>query len=423
MSATSHKTDFFILALLGIVSSAILLAFLTWSSFGKNPQEDDWLRTSFSTNVHGTRVYYTLLETLGYRVQRLQSSLLSDNLNNVDLLLMLDPPVPLGEGERLELEQWVRLGGILICNSKIDHRLRALSVSPPRSGEAKDRKKAEPQNTPSQIPPRDAGLPLAADLAEVQFTTTDILEDKSPETRPAEVKPSRERLFADSLGLRLAGRSFGSGKIIVYSDSSFLSNGLIGFHDNSILAINLIAYTLTRSKGSRIAFDETHFDFDRQETGWPVLAGLLVNTSPGWAVLCLTAAGILYLIYKGRRFGSRSSLHRPRRRSKLEFIYSVAATYQSAGAHRLAFGLIYRSFKHQAARSVGLPESTPADQIAAELARRAAKPRNTYQLIFENCEKVANPDPPKLSARQVLPLLDQLKTIELEAIHGTATRK
>ncbi len=420
MSHTGHKSDFFILALLGFVTVAILLALFTWSSLGKNPQENEWLRTSFSINVQGTKVFYTLLEKLGFSVQRLQSTFLSETLKEYDLLLMLDPPVPIGEGERIELEQWVQQGGVLICNSEIDKQVRAIEL---RSRGQEYAKKSEPLNSPSKIPADAAGLPLAADINEVQFSTTEILDTETSDIQPAKTRSSVKPLFSDSFGLRIAAYPFGRGSTIVFSDSSFLSNGLIGSQDNAILAVNLIAFVLTRTNGRRVAFDENHFDFNRQETGWPVLTGLIFKTTPGWAVLCLTAAGIFFLIYKGRRFGARRPLQRTRRRSKLEFVHSVAATYQLAGAHRLAFGLVYRSFKHQAARSVGLPESAPTDQIAAELARRAGKPRNAYQLIFENCEKAAADGKGKLSARQISPLLNQLKTIEMETIHGTSTRK
>jgi len=365
---------------------------------------------------------------LGYSVVRYESAFLAENLKEFDLLLVLDPLIPPGEGERIEVETWVRQGGTLICNSRVAKRFLApaSSTSEPGELEWESEEESKKQNVATPVPPKASGLVLAADVNETRFSTTKTLDTSSLLARDSSLKSSRQTMkkwFADSYGLRIAAFPLSAGRLVVYSDSSFLSNGLIGLNDNAILAVNLIAQALGNAKGRRVAFDENHFDSDRRETGWPVLTGLLFKTSPGWAVLCLTAAGILFLMYKGRRFGARHPILRVRRRSKLEFVHSVAATYQSAGANRLMFKLIYRSFKHQAARTVGLPESAPAGDIASELAKRAGKPRETYQSIFQNCEKAANAATGKLSARQISPLLDQLKTIELEAIDGTAARQ
>ena len=56
---------------------------------------------------------------------------------------------------------------------------------------------------------------------------------------------------------------------------------------------------------------------------------------------------VLFMIYKGRRFGIRRGLERERRRSKLEYIYAVGATYRSAKANRLTLELILQWLKRK----------------------------------------------------------------------------
>ena len=157
-----------------------------------------------------------------------------------------------------------------------------------------------------------------------------------------------ERLLADSVGTRVISYRIGEGEIIVLADSSFLANGWLGKEDNSVLAANLIEYAVNTARGRRVAFDEYHFGYGSRETGWSLLGASLMRASAGWGVLCLMAAGALYLVLKGRRFGTRSAPTRTRRRSKLEYVQSVGATYQAAGAHSLAFRHVYPWFRHKA---------------------------------------------------------------------------
>ena len=129
--------------------------------------------------------------------------------------------------------------------------------------------------------------------------------------------------------MRIAQGKVGRGRLILLSDSSFLANVNIARGDNAVLAANLVSCARAEAGGPKVVFNEFHFGSGGFGQGLGVLAGMLFTTSPGWAVLALTAAGILCLFYKGRQFGPRRGFGQQRRRSKLEYVRAVGATYRA----------------------------------------------------------------------------------------------
>jgi hypothetical protein len=209
--------------------------------------------------------------------------------------------------------------------------------------------------------------------------------------------------------------------LIVLSDSSFLANGQIGKSDNSVLAVNLVSYALSKAGGSKVVFDEYHLGYGHHESGLDVMGVLLFTTAAGWAVLSLTAAGVLYLIHKGRRFGFRRDLERKQRRSKLEYIYGVGATYRAAGANRLTLELIVFWLKRKLTNLVGLPQNASNGVIAAALSRRTGVDPRQYKGIFDKCDRLLARA--RLSERHLLLTMKQLAQIETEVFNEHRNRE
>ncbi len=206
--------------------------------------------------------------------------------------------------------------------------------------------------------------------------------------------------------------------MIVLAESSFLANGWIGRADNAILAANLVGYAVSKGRGGRVAFDEYHLGYGRRESRWGALAGMLFGTSAGWGILVVTFCGLLLLLAKGRRFGTRRAPGRARRRSKLEFVRSVGATYRAAGANRITLRLIYTWLIGRCARAVGLPESAPSGVIADALARRTGRGRHRYERAFKSCQDALAGG--RLSGRRLSGALAALAEIESEVTDGRA---
>jgi hypothetical protein len=257
-------------------------------------------------------------------------------------------------------------------------------------------------------------LPLARDVASVNLIGADVLESEWFEPDYPALLTS---LFEDERGPRIAERAVGRGRLILLSNSSFMANGLITRQDNAVLAVNLISYASAQAGSEKIVFDEYHFGYGGRNGGFRVLGGMLLTTSAGWAVLSLTAVGILFLIYKGRQFGPRRGLAKERRRSKTEYLFAVGATFRSAGAHRLTFALINTWFRRRAAHAVGMVPSASNEAIAGGLARLGSLDSAECRRTLDECDRLAAR--PKISERQLRLAVAQLVRIEREVLHGS----
>ncbi len=421
MSAKGNKSDYLILVTLGIVSAAVIFTLAAWGWLRQD--DDDWpvVRTTRSTNVEGTMVCYVLFERLGVPVRRFDRPLISDNLEQIDILFLIDPILPIQTGEVAELKQWIHGGGVLICSDGVAAFLGLLYRTDGGTyhGYSSGRVLFTNEGIHTAVPENSLNLPLARDVRSVHLATSSTLEINYIE--PMDQMGAAEPVLSDILGCRLLTRTVGAGRTIVLTDSSFLANGWIGKADNAILAANLAAYSLSKAKGGRVAFDEYHFGYGARQTRWTAMSGMLFRTSAGWAVLSATAAGLCFLVYKGRRFGTRRAPQRIRRRSKLEYIHSVGATYRAVGANQLTLRLIFTWMKGKGARLIGLPESSPVEDIAKRLAQRTGGQPDRYERAFQRCQEALAGR--RLSGRRLASLLSELSMIESEIEDGRSAGK
>jgi len=266
-----------------------------------------------------------------------------------------------------------------------------------------------------KVPEEARTLPVARDVATAYFETDAVFRpDRADANTPAS---GVEPLFTEDRGVRIAQWRVGRGRVLLLSDSSFLANANIAEGDNALLAVNLVSYAQAQAQPPRIVFNEFHFGAGGFGRGIGALGVLLFTTSPGWAVLALTAAGILFLIYQGRQFGPRRDLGRQRRRSKLEYVQAVGATYRAAGAHRLTLRLLYTWFRPQLTNRTGLAAGAPNQLVARELARYGRSRAADYERILDGCDRLL--DRPAISARQLTGAVAQLARIEKEVLHGS----
>jgi hypothetical protein len=403
MSRKSHRSDLTILAILGVATVLVILALMSAGWLRKGEEGGDTSASTQSRNVEGTLVAYTLLERLGYSVARSERPLLAEELASAAVVVVLHPQVHINGGEVAALQEWVRAGGVLVCTDDVGGLLTGeRSAGPPVPVQGAFR-------FVGTVPPTAGDLPLARDVAVAEFATPLTLD---LHWEDADAPESVTQLFVDTAGPRIAGIRLGSGDVITVSDSSFLANGRIGQADDAVLATNLVAYALSVAQGGSVVFDEYHQGFGAHESGIGAMAVMLFRTRPGWAVLSLAAAGLLYLVYKGRRFGPRRGLERTRRRSKLEYVNAVGETYRAAGAHGLVLGIILRWFRGEAAARAGVPPSADFSLVAGRLAQRTGKPAARYERAVRECEAALAGRGP--SGRRLSTLLNGLAQIELE---------
>jgi len=429
MSAGSHRNDYVILAVLALASVVVvaLAVSMGWGRGGTgSPQH-----TTYSADDEGVKAYYLLLERIALPTRRLRDPFEADTLADVDVLFLLDAMVPLQPGESEALAAWIRSGGVLVCAQDTATQLSLFSEppvegypSPSRWPPASDRVRRrrarwgepagrEPAGAePTEFGPSTAWA-LARDVKRTQFAGTDgHLSIFNAPDLPG-IGPFTP-LLGDTGGVRIAAWRLGKGNIILLGDGSFLSNDLLGKADNAVAAANLAEYALQPTGGRRVAFDEYHLGHSRTKSA--VLGRMLLGTYPGAAVLCATAAGILYLLYRGRRLGTRRPPPPSHRRSKLEFVHAVGATYRAAGANKLTFGILYNAFRGRVTARVRLPENAKAEQLAARLAEQTGSPPEQYTHTLTRCEQALGAS--RLSGRALSGLLNEIAVMEWEVFHG-----
>lgn len=366
---------------------------------------------SQSRNVEGCLLFYTLCERLGFSMERSEAVLDEAVLDRTGVLILLDPWVKMQSEERQQLSAWVAAGGVLITDQDTSLLDRAPSLeSRDRREPGSERGRGKRRKAIVSVIDRDADAgPLGREVAKVAF------EDRMhfSEETIAEGQSRVRVLFRDTSGVRILQYSYGGGCLICLSEYSFLQNKCMVYHDNPVLASNLLAYAVSHAKRAPVIFDEYHHGSGRTQTGMGILTTSLLETSAGWSILCLFAAGILLLMLQGRQFGSRLPLYQDRRRrSKTEFIESLGATYRAAGARRFCLQMIDHWFRRRLAASFGLPANADSRTLASAAARGDSQLQDRITRTLDECEEQLRQE--RLAETSFLKLTRQLKAIEGE---------
>lgn len=185
--------------------------------------------------------------------------------------------------------------------------------------------------------------------------------------------------LSDERGALLLDFARGRGRIIVLSDPFIVANRGISRADNLQLAANVVGGT----GGGLVAFDEFHQgrgttqnEFAAYFAGTPVLAM--------FAQLCLIAVTVVWT--RGRRFARPLPAPRVDRRSKLEFVASMAELQQRARAYDLAIENVYGRTRRALARYGGADAAANLETIAAAVAARSGRKREEIESLMRECE-------------------------------------
>jgi len=412
MSAKSNKSEYLVL----IVLLVAVIAFVWFFSQRQPYSHEPIVRSTLSSNVESLLVYYALCERLGLEVTRSHGILVDGGLaGNVSVLFLISPQIPINDGELRFLRRWVGDGGVLVTTADCDRLIEYVTDDDVNVDFHMPWQLERMNDNESVTEVHRPEAPLARDVHGVCFSNDNMLD------RIADGNVSVTPLFSDSKGVRIAEAVVGRGRLIVLANSSFMASGRIDQADNAVLATNLAAYAVWRAGGRRIAFDEYHFGYGGAQGGWRALVGVILNTTAGWAILTVTAAGVLWMIYKGRQFGSRYTPYTGRRRSKMEFVESVGTVYEATGANRVTFRQIYRWFLHRCAASAALPRNAAPGDIAARLAQSTGRSAGSLNRVFDHCRKAL--EMKKISRGRFSALIEALRKIEMEISDGYPKRK
>lgn len=225
-------------------------------------------------------------------------------------------------------------------------------------------------------------------------------------TPPAQVKapalPAPVADLYDSRGALLVDYKYGEGRVILLGDPFVVANNGISRADNLQLALNVIA-----GREGVILFDEFH-------QGRAAARNRLVAYFAGTPVLAMCAQLALIVLAviwtRGKRFARPLPLPRVDRRSKLEYVASMAELQQRSRAYDLAIENVYMRTRRVLARYAGVDSMTARAEIAARVAARSKLDRDKLELLMRECEEAINGAP--INARQSLELVSRLREVE-----------
>ena len=205
-------------------------------------------------------------------------------------------------------------------------------------------------------------------------------------------------------GALLVDHAYGRGRVLVLSDPFVVSNGGLAQADNLQLAVNLLT-----GGGGLVAFDEFHQGRTESENmalayfrGTPVVSML--------AQLGVVALAVLWT--RSRRFARPLPSPRADRRSKLEFVASMAELQQRARAHDLAVENVYSRTRRALARYGGADANASAADIAARVAQRTGRDTRELAALMRECEESIAGRP--VPARRAVELVAGLRRWERE---------
>ncbi len=182
----------------------------------------------------------------------------------------------------------------------------------------------------------------------------------SPLRIPFDSSPHMTPVVADKSGSVVAWYPLGKGSIVVVTDETLFENGRLGHADNARLAYNLAAFNL--KPGQMVAFEEWAHGYQTGDTWWTILPRTFQ------AAIVITGGALLLLLLGSLwRFGPAAQLPDNSERTSEEYVSSMAALLERGGAQRAAVRDLSQIALHAAARSVGMPDSSPASAIAARL--------------------------------------------------------
>jgi hypothetical protein len=430
-----------------VVVIVVLIALNTATYVAKDETKDrEWSpdRSTYHAGPTGTRALYDFLSESGYRVMRWREApekLLSSNGQNVQTFVVVGKTqLEFDDEQAASLLEWVARGGRLVLVDR-NPQSELLPTSGPWSVQTEQTSfagmDADPGNVQqmtetavplhplqptlltraveSVMPSRLAtaihitAVPQHSDSVTSEHGTTEGEREASGKSKEALTETAgNEKSTAPLLHIGneklavLADYPHGLGRIVLVSDPYVFTNGGIKLQDNLQLAINV----LTTPEGL-LAFDEYH-----QNHG--VTQNALIGYFSGTPILALCGQFALLMLLvlwtRARRFARPLPLPVIDRRSKLEFVASMAELQERAGAYDLAIENIYSRTRRALARYAGAAYNSPRAEIAACVAARSSLDARKLETLMRQCEETINGQ--KINWRQSLDLVQRLREVE-----------
>jgi hypothetical protein len=359
------------------------------------PQEDDdnMVPSSFSSGTHGAEAAYLTLQRSGYRVERWERPL-SDlpQQSDAHTVVILAGPMPTRKtltAARSAVAVILQHGGRVIATGQAGGDLLPQSQVmelPQAPGTAESDCTADPD-----------GFGDLANSGPVHIREVDRWRETLPEQR-VQYTCGRDAV--------VVSYAVGPGHAIWWADSLPLENAFIAKDGDLALLLNSVG------TGNRIVWDES---LHNDEPGiWSYANGTPVRLL--WLQLAL--AGLLVVVSFSRRSGPLLPDPVVARDAPLEFVYSLGALYDRAGATNTAVQIAYARLCMMLGlkRKRGSVDETR--EMMAVASSRLGRIDPELRPTIEVCEEAVYASA-QMPPRQALDLVRLLNKFEREVRQGT----
>jgi hypothetical protein len=338
------------------------------------PQEEDGDKTpsSFSSESHGAKAAYLTLAQSGYHLERWERPLdqLAAESDAHTVLILAEPNFEGTADAKQAIATILERGGRVLTTGL------AGAASLPRSHAAPN-----PQAIQGECKAQPEGFGPIADSGVISIRPSALWQMDLPEQRVQYTCHGNAVVVS-----YLAGK----GTAIWWADSLPLENAGIARDGN----LSLLLRSIGSSENARIIWDENLHEDSRGL--WSYAEGTPVHLL--WAQLILVA--ILLLLSNSRRSGPLLPDPFVTRDVQLEFVHSLGALYDKAGATNTAVRVAYDRFRLILGRHTGAPGtgSSRTQEIVSLVNARLGHVSPNLQSDIQDCEEVAytaEPIPPR----------------------------
>jgi hypothetical protein len=322
-----------------LIGATVILVLLVGATAVLSPPEaaPAPASSSYSPGSAGAKAAYQLLGELGYQVERWAQPLpeLPDEAENT--VLVLSEPLPIGGVSAAEsdaLERFVRRGGRLLYTGEDVHAFLSYAGA----------KLMKPTGAATQSYPAVAVSPITRDVPSITMAATVKWDGDKSDAIP---------LYASDGKAVVVTYPLGQGQVVWWAGATPLNNAGISAEGN----LGLLLHSLGPANGTRVLWDE-YYHGERR-----TLSNYLAGTPIVWMLLQGGIVCVMLVLAYGRRTGPTRLPVVESRLSPLEFVETLGALYQSAGAASGAVTTVWERFRYLICTRLGLPRTSTVAQM------------------------------------------------------------
>ncbi len=378
--------------LLAILALVVLVALVV--TFLLPPEDDnDPTPSTFTSTSHGARAAYLVLAQSGYVMERWDRPLgeLAETSDSHTVLILADPFPGNTEATRAAVAKVLQRGGRVLVTGMSGAMLLPKQHIVPKLG-----------NPRVECAAKAEGFDVLAGSG---------VPHLRPQVTWSMDRPEQRVQYTCNGDAVVVNYAVGKGQVIWWADAMPLENSAIAQDGDLALLLNSIG----PPDGARVVWDESLHELPSGI--WSYAKGTPVHLL--WAQLGLVA--VFLLLSYSRRSGPLLPDPVVQRDAPLEFVHSLGALYDKAGATNTAVRIAYDRFRLSLGRRATASSGTSAAESAQEIVSvvHARLKRRTAELqdnILACEETVYQAEP--MPARRALSLIQSLWTYEDEMKHG-----